>query len=121
MTQNSDGARSAWFTLEGETFDAGEPMSLVTLRLDAGADDAALGFIEKAERRALREWAASGDVLMAFVTDDRRELNLIVASNDDDTRRIAEDLPSVVAELADVHVRSVSAFEPVSKRKLVTH
>lgn len=96
-------------------------MTLVTLSLDSDVDEAALGFIEGAERRALGDWAARGTVLMAFVTHDGRELNLVVASNDDDARRTAEELPSVMTELADVHVRSITALELALQRKLVTH
>lgn len=121
MTRNDDGTPGAWFSPDEDARDQGDPMTLVTLSLDSDVDEAALGFIEGAERRALGDWAARGTVLMAFVTHDGRELNLVVASNDDDARRTAEELPSVMTELADVHVRSITALELALQRKLVTH
>lgn len=111
----------AWFSPDEAAWERDVPITLVTLRLEEAADDAALGFLECAERQALDAWAASGTLLMALVSEDRRELNLVIACHDDDARMQAEALPSVASELARVDVRGVSALPLAGARRLVMH
>ncbi len=121
MTDYMDGTDSAWFSLDDDALEQSGPISLVTVHLDNSADDEALQFLERAEGRALREWADRGKVLMAFVSRNRRELYLIVACNDESSRRKAEEIPSVASDMAHLTVRSVTALALVGQRKLAMH
>lgn len=121
MTRYPPTALQAWFSPDKAAWERDVPITLVTLRLEETADDAALGFLECAERQALDTWAASGTLLMALVSEGRRELNLVIACHDDDARMQAEELPSVASELARVEVRGVSALPLAGARRLVMH
>ena len=121
MTHYLDGTESAWFSLDDDAMDKGDPITLVTVQLDTAVDDEALQFLERAEYKALAAWAKRGRVLMALVSRNRRELNLIVACNDDNSRRKAEEIPSVASEMARLNVRGVTALTLVEQRKFVRH
>lgn len=119
--KNFDHSDSVWFSPDEAAWERDVPMALVTLRLDTAVEEPALHFLEAAERRALEDWAASGTLLMALVSRNRRELNLVVACNDDQVRMQAGELPSVASELARVEVRRVSPLALAGARRLVTH
>jgi len=121
MTRYPLAAAGAWFSPDDAAWKRDVPIALVTLRLDDAIDDAALGFLEGAEQQALDALAASGMLLMALVSQSRRELNLVIACDDDEARRRAAELPSAVSELAAVEVRSVTALSLTGARKLVMH
>ncbi|WP_156443430.1 hypothetical protein [Erythrobacter sp. CCH5-A1] len=121
MTRYMDGTASAWFFPNDAAWERDDPITLVTLRLDPAADDGALHFLESAEREALDRWTASGTVLMALVSQSRRELNLVIACNDEEARRAAEEIPSVASELAEVEVRGVVALALAGAHRLVMH
>jgi len=121
MKQFLDGTSGAWFSPDEQAWKREDQITLVTLRLDNTADDAALSFLESAEREALDRWTQSGTVLMALVSDNRREINLVIACNDDDALRQAEDIPSVVSEMADVEVRRVRALALPGASRMVMH
>lgn len=121
MTRYLPPAAQAWFSPDEAAWEREAPITLVTLRLDPAADDGALRFLESAEREALDRWTASGMVLMALVSQTRREINLVIACNDDEARRAAEEIPSVASELAEVEVRSVRALALAGARRLVMH
>jgi len=116
-----DGTASAWFSPNDLAWERDGPITLVTLRLGDAADGGALRFLENAEREALDRWTASGTVLMALVSRNRRELNLVIACNDDEARQAAEEIPSVASELAEVEVRGVAALALTGARRLVRH
>jgi hypothetical protein len=121
MTRYLDGTATAWFSPDDAAWESEDPITLVTLRLNDAADDAALRFLESAERTALDRWTASGRVLMVLVSHNRRELNLVIACNDDDALRQANEIPSVASEMADVSVRGGHALALAGVRRLVTH
>jgi hypothetical protein len=121
MTQYLDGTASAWFSHDDDALEQGDPITLVTVQLDTAVDDDALQFLERAERKALTDWAKRGRVLMALVSHNRRELNLIVACNDDNSRMKAEEIPSVASEMAQLSVRAVTPLTLNGQRKFVTH
>lgn len=121
MTHYLDGTASAWFSLDDDALEKGDPITLVTVQLDNAADDDALQFLEQAERKALADWAKRGRVLMALVSHNRRELNLIVACNDDNSRMKAEEIPSVASEMAQLTVRGVTSLTLIGQRKLSMH
>ncbi|MCL9998568.1 MAG: hypothetical protein NBV68_04245 [Erythrobacter sp.] len=121
MKQILDGAAGAWFSPDSDAWLRDDPITLVTLRLDNAVDDPALQFLANAECEALNDWAARGTLLMALVSHNRRELNLVIACNDDDARARTEDIPSVASEMAEVTVRGVTALTLAGQRKLVTH
>jgi hypothetical protein len=118
---NFDHSYGAWFSLDGCRLTERSPLSLVTIQLDRAAEEAALQFIEAAERRIIEEWASRGQLLLALVSHDRRELNLLIASDETLAQYKAEDIPSVASELAHVTVRGVTALPLVSQRKFAPH
>jgi hypothetical protein len=97
----------AWFSGQSSVALSHQPMTLLSLKLDDGIDDDALAFYAAAEGDALMQWAMSERMLMALVSDDRRELNLLIADEVDAVRAIAEHLPSVVDNLATPALRKV--------------
>lgn len=121
MTRYLDGAKGAWFSPDDAAWERDDPITLVTLRLGDAVDDGALRFLESAEREALDRWTASGTVLMALVSHNRRELNLVIACNDDEARRQAAEIPSVASEMADVEVRGGRALALAGARRFVMH
>lgn len=121
MKQILDGTAGAWFSPDNDAWQRDDPITLVTLQLENTVDDPALQFLASAEREALDDWAARGTLLMALVSHNRRELNLVIACNDDDARARTEEIPSVASEMAQVAVRGVTALTLAGQRKFVTH
>lgn len=118
---NFDHSYGAWFSIDGYRLTEKSPLSLVTIQLDGAAEEAALQFIEAAERRIIEEWASRGHLLLALVSHDRRELNLLIASDETLAQYKAENIPSVASELAHVTVRGVTALPLVRQRKFAPH
>lgn len=116
-----DHSDRAWFSGSECTPTQSSPISLVTIQLDSAADEAALQFIAAAERRIIDDWASRGSLLLALVSHDRRELNLLVASDAILAQCKAEDIPSVASELAQMTVRNVTALSLAGLRKFLPH
>lgn len=121
LMNNFDYSDGAWFSINGCELSEAGPISLVTIQLDNFADEAALQFLEAAERRTIEEWASRGTLLLALVSHDRRELNLLIASDAVLAQCKAEGIPSVASELAHVTVRGVTALPLIKQHKLVAH
>ncbi len=97
------------FANQSPTQERPPPLTMVTLAI-VGDDTGSSAFYASTELEMLKEWARTGQFVLALVATDRAELTLVCVDPVDAVTARVNQLPLVEAGIACADVRSVTTL-----------